>query len=304
MNWHNGMKEDQMQFTVIGLGSMGTRRIKCLKELGYTNICGIDTRDDRRQSAEKELGITTCQSKMSMPYADAMFICTPPDKHLREIMYAAEHNIPAFVEHGISAEGLSGLINLPIKPSCTMLFHPTIKRLKSEVANGDFGNISNVIYHSGQYLPSWHPNENLADCYTSKRETGGAREIVPFELTWLVDVFGWPTVKGDKRKTIEIEGADIDDTYNCLLDFGGYLGVMVVDVVHPTPIRRLKIVGSKKTVEYDLNADIKLQTIGDYEDLSVERIYIDETKAFLDGDFPNSLEREIKILKLLQDIET
>ena len=57
------------------------------------------------------------------------------------------------------------------------------------------------IYHSGQYLPDWHPWEDYRKFYVSKRETGACREIVPFELVWLIDLFGKvKTVTGRKSK--------------------------------------------------------------------------------------------------------
>ena len=73
-----------------------------------------------------------------------------------------------------------------------MLFHPAIKDIKRIIQSGEFGNITNFSYHSGQYLPDWHPWEKVSEYYVSNRETGGGREIVPFELTWIADVIGFP----------------------------------------------------------------------------------------------------------------
>ena len=33
-----------MKFLIVGLGSMGKRRIRCLKSLGYEDIVGYDVR--------------------------------------------------------------------------------------------------------------------------------------------------------------------------------------------------------------------------------------------------------------------
>ena len=48
-----------MKFFVIGLGSMGKRRVRCLQALNYNDIVGYDPRADRRQEAEKLYGIKT-----------------------------------------------------------------------------------------------------------------------------------------------------------------------------------------------------------------------------------------------------
>lgn len=48
-----------MRFLVIGLGSMGKRRVRCLKHLGYEMIVGFDLRDDRRMESEVKYNIKT-----------------------------------------------------------------------------------------------------------------------------------------------------------------------------------------------------------------------------------------------------
>ena len=44
----------------------------------------------------------------------------------------------------------------------------------------------------GSILPDWHTYEDVSEYYVSKKETGGGREIVPFELTWITLVLGFP----------------------------------------------------------------------------------------------------------------
>ena len=48
-----------MRIIVIGLGSMGKRRIRLLKELGEKEIVGVDTNEERCLNAEKEFDIKT-----------------------------------------------------------------------------------------------------------------------------------------------------------------------------------------------------------------------------------------------------
>ena len=279
---------------IIGAGSMGQRRIRCLKKLEYHDLCAYDPRPDRC-NIEGVRCSTDFEAIGDKP--DAVFICTPPDQHLAYMVNCSKFGIPFFVEHGISAKGMS-LVNASYAhPSCTMLFNPVVALLGHHVFDSEYGDLSNIIYHCGQYLPDWHPDEPVSQFYVSKKATGGAREIVPFELTWMVDLFGLPKVKGNARKTIDIPGAEtIDDTYNLLLDWGKYQGVLTVDVVSRTPIRRLLINGSEKQCIYNLQEGIS------------EEMYIQETKTFLDavfnnGAWPNSLAEDIVVLKLLEDAE-
>lgn len=77
--------------------------------------------------------------------------------------------------------------------------------------------------------------------YVSNRLTGGGREIVPFELTWLVDTIGWPQdIKGCFEKTIDF-GINIEDSYAFILKYPSMVGVVIVDVAARYAVRNLII---------------------------------------------------------------
>jgi predicted dehydrogenase len=195
------------------------------------------------------------------------------------------------------------------------------------VQKGALGTVSNVIFHSGQYLPDWHTYEKVSEYYVSNPATGGAREIVPFELTWLTHLFGFPQkVCGHVRKTIRIEGAEkIDDTYNMLFDYGHFLASLTVDVVSRYATRRLLINGDRKQLVWDWNLrNIQLyepntgtwdtipyamnNAAAGYNPNIGENMYIDEIKAFLTAveqgtGYVNSLENDHRVLRLLYAVE-
>ncbi len=52
-----------MRAIVIGLGSMGRRRVRLLHELDNSiKIFGVDMQEERRKQAEEELGIMTSET--------------------------------------------------------------------------------------------------------------------------------------------------------------------------------------------------------------------------------------------------
>ena len=51
-----------MKILIVGLGSMGKRRIRNLKRAGVTDIVGFDPREERRQEAEEKYGVKTVAS--------------------------------------------------------------------------------------------------------------------------------------------------------------------------------------------------------------------------------------------------
>lgn len=322
-----------MNALIVGLGSMGKRRIRCLKALGCESIVGCDLREDRRREVEGKYQVETVSNIEStrLDKTDAIIISTPPDMHNQHIRLAIEKSKPAFVEASVILEGLKELDSLAkkesvlIAPSCTLRFHPAIKDIKNIVMNGEYGKVTSFSYHCGQYLPDWHPWENVRDFYVGKKETGGCREIVPFELTWITDVVGFPKkVAGFHGKTMDI-GANIDDTYVVSMDFGNFYGNMTVDVVSRYATRSLILNMELGQILWRWDENVvrvynavnqrwihyyypQGQTVAGYNQNITDDMYIDETRSFLEavkgkGRFPNSLDDDIKVLTLLERIE-
>jgi predicted dehydrogenase len=312
---------------------MGKRRIRCLAALGFSDIVGVDFREDRRRDAEAAASIRTAERMDASLLAgtDAVIISTPPDHHIEYLRAAIEAGKPAFVEASVIDNGLAEVDSVArqkgivVAPSCTLRFHPAVQQIESLVTSGALGKVVNFSYHSGQYLPDWHPWERVADYYVSNPATGGAREIVPFELTWLTHVFGWPSrVRGERAATMDV-GAPIDDTYALILGYAEMIGVMIVDVVARAAVRRLLVNLERGQIAWDwaenavrvyeaesqrwaAHALPEPKAAAGYNKNIAEQMYIDEVAAFVDAitgrrSFPNTLSDDIKVLKLLYQAE-
>jgi len=322
-----------MKFLVIGLGSMGKRRVRCLQALGYTNIIGFDIREDRRNEAHEKYAIETTQTlkNISLSNFDAFIISTPPDQHTPFAKLAIDLGKPAFIEASVILEDVREIKsynknNTLLAPSCTLRFHPMIKDITSIIKGGKYGKVTNFSYHSGQYLPDWHPWENVSDFYVSNRATGGGREIVPFELTWIVDTIGWPIdAKGIFEKTINF-GSNIEDSYAFVLKYNGMVGSVIVDVAARYATRSLIInmelgqiqwrwdencfnlyeVESNRWIKYNQS---EISAAAGYNKNIGEGMYIEEIRNFIKSiestsyNFPNSIGDDIKVLEILNKIE-
>jgi predicted dehydrogenase len=324
-----------MNFLVIGLGSMGKRRIRCLKNLGYTEdqIVGFDTSPDRRRETAEAYGVRVAEKieDLDLGTFSAIIISTPPHIHNQYIDLCIRKGIPGFVEASVILEGLEELNRrarekgVLIAPSCTMRFHTALKDIRGIVSGGKYGKVTNFTYHSGYYLPDWHPWEKVSNYYVSRKDTGGAREILPFELTWIVDVFGMPRrFCGFFGKTMDV-GADIDDTYLLTLDFGTHFGTIITDVVCRYLTRTLILNLERAQAVWDCNENVvKLfevdtrrwihytqpatTSLPGYTKISAEEMYTEELKTFIDavkgeGRFPNTLDDDIEVLKILYQLE-
>src|SRR5690349_4011283 len=89
---------------VIGLGSMGKRRVRNLQALGFTTIYGFDKREDRSKEAASLYKITTftdLDAALKSSSAKAFIISLPPDIHHIYMKKAIELGIPFFVEASV-----------------------------------------------------------------------------------------------------------------------------------------------------------------------------------------------------------
>lgn len=249
-----------MRIVVVGLGSMGKRRVRNLRALGVSDIGGVDVREDRRREAAERYGIQTAERLESalQQKTDAVVISLPPDLHVAWALEAIRAGCPFFTEASVVLEGMRELREASRRagvlgvPSCTMRYYWGPRRLRKVVGDGAIGQPWTWIYHSGQYLPDWHPWEPILSYYVSKRATGACREIVPFEMVWLTDLFGpVDAVMADLAKRSNLP-ADIDDVYQLMVRHAsGVRGLLMVDVLARSPVRQIRILGSEGVAEWD-----------------------------------------------------
>lgn len=326
-----------MKFLVIGLGSMGKRRIRNLQALKEKEIAGFDICKNRTAEAHKKYNITTYtdfQETINNFNPDVFIISTPPDKHMQYAYYAFENNKHCFIEASV-VESIKILklhekvknSNLIIVPSSTMGYFPAPKKFKELVKSKIIGEPLNFNYQSGQYLPDWHPWEKIEDFYVSNPHTGGCREIVPFELTWINELFGDAKPLACVKKKLTNINANIDDIYHCILEYENKLIMnLTVEVVsRPKAVRDFRLLGTKGEIVYSSDNEILKYINTDMEDweeisfdegtveeqyINPEEPYINEIKDFICAIenqninlFPNNLKKDYKILETLYKLE-
>lgn len=329
--------ESALRFLVVGLGSMGKRRVRNLRTLGYAHVAGFDPREDRRTEAATRSAIPTFgefESALEHFRPDMLIISTPPQHHMTYAWAGFERSISCFVEASVvDAERALELhrrsveSSVLIAPSCTMRYYPGPRKVKELVRGGLIGKPLNINYQIGQYLPDWHPWERIEDYYVSNPETGACREIVPFELTWLNDIFGAAEPVACVRAKLTDMNASIDDVYHCLLSYPEkVLANLTVEVIsRPKATRELRVLGSegqlvfsgeercvryanthtRDWVRFELGAGTVEKSY-----INPEEPYIAELTDFIgavtEGDcslYPNTLLDDYRILQTLYRLE-
>jgi predicted dehydrogenase len=282
-----------MKVLVLGLGSMGKRRLRYLKQLGVEAISGYDIRADRCEYARGTYGISVLDHFDGETIAsfDAVLICTPPELHVEAALECIKRGKHFFTEVTCVRDGLDELSRalknadsrLVAAPSCTLHYHPCVKKMKALLGEAPFGRPYCFVHHYGEYLPYWHPWESIRDFYVGKRKTSGARDIVTFDLQFLVYLFGAPVwVRGFGANTGALK-VDIDDHFEFVAQFAsGVSGSVLVDVLQRKPNRYFRLVTETGSIIWDdwdkqhLRLIYEREPVGRPDVLHHEPTYVEE----------------------------
>ena len=295
-----------MKALIVGLGSMGKRRIRLLKGIDPSiEIIGVDTWDERRAQVE-EMGHKTFASiaEAAAEKPDVAFVCTAPLSHYAILKELLTYKINSFTELNLVKDGYEELMalaeanNTVLFLSSTMLYRGEINFILDEVKKYD--KPVSYIYHIGQYLPDWHPWESYKNFFVGNKRTNGCREIFGIEMPWLIEAFGKVTdVYSVSNKVTDLD-IDFDDRYFVTLTHeSGARGVLSVDVVCPKAVRNLEVYGeglhlfwegnpkalykfNNETKEKEfVNTYVTFELDSRYSDNIVENAYVDEMQNFL-----------------------
>lgn len=250
-----------MKILVIGLGSMGKRRVRNLLEIKVNKILGYDIREDRRNEAKKLYGIEIFNNFNAAldQKPDGIIISTSPETHKEYALLASKNKIPFFTEvNTMSTEDMQEIIDslkeneIEAIPSSNVMYHPSVVKIENLLNDNKIGKTLVFNFHSGSYLPDWHPWEKLEDYYVFKKETGGGRDQIMWELSWIYQLFGKPKTIFSNTKKMGDFKADIFDVYNLQIEFqNGILGNILVDVIQNPPSRYFEIIGTHGTIKWD-----------------------------------------------------
>lgn len=324
-----------MTVLVIGLGSMGKRRIRLLQKYdAQMRIVGIDSNMERCKIAEREYSIiiyNELQRAFEEENVDRAFICTAPLSHAELIEYCLKRGLHVFTELNLVDHlykeniELAKKVNKVLFLSSTFLYRKEIEYMAKRIYEKN--ERVNYVYHAGQYLPDWHPWENYKNFFVGQKETGGCREFMAIEFPWIIEVFG--EIKSvqawaDKMSNLEL---DYPDNYLILLEhLNGNRGMIAFDIVSRKASRNMEIFGKELYLKWDGTPEglirydfetkedlvIKLyDTIDkrtDYSSSIIEDAYYQEIENFFEvienNEVPKySFEKDLKIINLINQIE-
>lgn len=278
-----------MNIIVIGLGSMGKRRIRLMSEHKDVRLFGIDSQESRCTEVKEKYGITCYNSIDEACYdrnIDAAIISTSPLSHASIIKDCLEHNLHVFTEINLVQDGYNENIALAKEKgkvlflSSTFLYRKETQTIIEKVHEAQCP--LNYIYHVGQYLPDWHPWESYNNYFIGNPKTNGCREIMAIDLPWIVTAFGAiKDVKVMKSKNTRFN-IQYNDNYLIMLEHeNGSKGVFAVDVVSRKPYRHIDVYGEHLQLSWNGTADSLNQY--DIENKQDINISFDDASEHVEG---------------------
>ena len=296
-----------MKVVVIGLGSMGRRRIRLMQAMeNAPEIVGVNRSAERRAQVEKEFGIktfATLSEAVAETRPQAAFLCTAPASHGPAVMECIAAGLHVFMEinllGGWYAEAAKAATEKGVKLFISST--PVYRRETNYIAKAVGGEPVGYIYHCGQYLPDWHPWEDYHGFFAAKKETNGCREILCVELPWIEKAFG--KIESVQVMSGRLTSLDIDFPDHYMISIrheGGSKGMYCQDIVARKGLRRLEVFSEKLHVFWEGTPDsLSSYDIGEkamkpvklYDDVVqdgrynaniIENAYADEIKAFFD----------------------
>lgn len=294
-----------MKVLIVGLGSMGKRRLRLLRNLlSDVEYAGVDSQESRRNETEIMV-YASLDEALTEFKPDVAVVSTSPLSHNAIIRICLNADVHVFTEINLVSDGYEENIKLAEEKnkvlflSSTFLYRDETKYI-CETAKKQTKPLS-YRYHVGQYLPDWHPWESYTNYFIGNPRTNGCRELMAIEFPWLIEAFGEITdVKVTKRKLTSLQTNYKDCLQLLLTHKNGSIGSVCIDVVSRKAVRLFELTGEDVYLTWDGTPDSlsvydaekkcsvpvslteSVEHKDGYADFIVENAYANELRAFID----------------------
>lgn len=172
-----------MKVLIAGCGSIGSRHIWNLNDLGITDFCFYDPEIDKIKILHDSFPKAKfAQDIENINYHfDMAFVCSPSSMHVKNIYNIYDRCDSIFVEKPISNSllGIEKLLDIIKEKNIINMvgmcyrFNPIIMKIKEILESKIFGNTYAANICFGHYLPHWHPKKDYLQGYSARLNLGG-----------------------------------------------------------------------------------------------------------------------------------
>jgi len=213
---------------VAGLGSIGTRHLRLLREA----LPDADIRVLRRPGRGGDVpDADGCFNRLDEACAFApelAIVSNPAPFHVATAAALAEAGAHLLVEKPVShdEDGVADLLVLcaekgrVLRIGYNLRFLESLQRFRDEVRSGVIGPVQAIRCEIGQYLPDWRPGSDYRETVSSQAQLGGGALLeLSHELDMVRWVFGdvvWASAWMGRQSALDI---DVEDCVMLQLGF-------------------------------------------------------------------------------------
>lgn len=256
-----------MKILVVGLGSIGSRHLKNILSLGYTDVSYVSSRVDIRGEFSHLTGYKTLSDALQSQHFDCAILCTPTAFHTIHLKLLADFDVSMiYLEKPVShnLKGVGSLYeqfsqnNTYVRVGFDLHFDPGLMKVRELLQDGVIGDLLFFNAFVGQYLPDWRPHEDYRKGMSAKKSSGGG---VMLDLVHEIDYIRWLVgkpkeiiCKYSNTGSLDIETEDVADII--LMYESGVSGTIHLDYQQRKLIRNCIFTGVKGTIIWNLAESI------------------------------------------------
>lgn len=283
-----------MKILIVGLGSIGKRYARLLKENYDVNLAAFRSGKNEKGN---DLGIMEFNdwTEVIKFSPSVVLITNPTSNHINTIIKCVQLNCPLFIEKPIGSdlnqiEELKDLIiqnKIVTYIAYNLRFHPVVQELKNYCSGNE------LLYYRSictSYLPDWRSGIDHKKHYSSIRKEGGG---VILELSHEIDLAhylldGLSSLTGNSGKCGDVTN-DAEDYANIMFDSSKGKGSIHLNFFSHSTSRRIDI----DFMDYSVSGDLINNTVSEYKngeevslrnyDLKRDDIYLNQLNYFFDN---------------------
>ncbi len=274
---------------IAGLGSIGSRHLENLRSLGHDNIILYRSGKGARKYI-KDAGthqVESLEEGLALQPA-GVIVSNPTSLHMPAASAAAKAGSHVLLEkpvaHTLDEVGPFKRIvcqnRISVLVGFQFRYHPGLIKIKECLENRRVGKPLSVQVHWGEYLPSWHSQEDYRKSYSARSDLGGGVVLTlshPFDyLRWLIAEVDSVRATCAKLSDLDI---DVEDTASITLRFAnGVIGNVYLDYIERPGSHWINIVCSNGVIRWDNSS-------------GVTRVYSAEDQQWHEFSLPAGFER-------------
>ena len=315
-----------MTILICGLGSIGKRHLRLLRNAGVQSIIAlrsgkINSKTDNDLTADIEINDLNELEGLNIKI-DGAIISNPTSLHIVTAIKLAQRGIPMLIEKPLdknlnNAEELKMIVDenkIPVLIGYNLLYHPGISGMKELIKEGKTGKVISARAQFGTFMPGWHKDEDYKRSYAANSSMGGGVVLTSIhEQNYLTDMFGEVTDVLAMEAGGDVTDIEAEEAVEILMRHSnGVVSNIHLNFFQKPYFRNCQIIGTEGTLYWDfMIPEIKILhkdkteiiNLGNDPMELLEISYKKQTEHFLDI-LKNNVMPKVDLEKGIKDMKT